>query len=355
MILSMKRVSVFSGLLFAVAAAVLAAVNVVAQANPGSDFGLQVTPSPLVVTLTPGVEKKIELKIRNTGTGTERLVIQPREFDVDKKTGAVKLLDTSPEEISKWITFSSPTFTIKPGEVFTQNISINLPKDTGFSYSFTMLISRANAGASVDSGASLRGSIAVFTLINVDRPGATRKFEITDFKTSQPVYEYLPASFDISFMNTGNTIVQPVGNVFIMRNNGDRDHISVLPVNPAKGYLLPDRPRTLTTQWTEGFPVYKNSQDNTSGEVKEELTWDWSKITDFRIGLYTAKVIAVYHDGQRDIPIERTVQFWVIPWRMILIFLAVISVFVVGAWVILRKSGKLLHVKKKKSKTDSES
>ena len=156
-------------------------------------------------------------------------------------------------------------------------------------------------------------------------------------------------------MNTGNTIVQPVGNVFVMRNSGDKDHISVLPVNPAKGYVLPDRPRTLTTQWDEGFPIYKKSQDTPNGEMKEELVWDWSKLTDFRIGLYTAKVIAVYNDGYRDIPIERTVQFWVIPWRIILIFLAVVSVFAVGVWVILRKSGKLLHVKKKKKSTDSES
>lgn len=346
MVLSFKKTAVYGGFALAIFVVLTSATNVIAQLRPGGDFGLQVTPSPLIATLKPGTATELELKIRNTGTGAERLRIQPREFDVDKKTGEVKLLDTAPAQIKDWINFSAPTFNVDPGKVFTQKITIDLPKETGFSYSFSLLISRAGSEEKVNSGAALKGSVAVFTLLNIDRPGATRKFEVSDFKATQPVYEYLPASFDISFQNTGNTIVQPKGNVFIQRGDNDREPISVLQVNPARGYLLPDRPRTLTTKWSEGFPAYK-AVTGVDGQPKEELAWDWSKIADFRIGLYTAKLVAVYNDGQRDIPIERAITFWVIPWRLILGFLVVLVVFVVGAWVILRKGSKVLRPRKK--------
>lgn len=343
------------GGLFASLFAMVATVAVWAQQpSTGSDFGLHITPSPLVSLLKPGQKTEIEMKITNTGRSTENLLIQPREFEVDRKTGEVRLLDTVPSEVNDWVTFSSPTFSVKPGEVFTQKIKVDLPAESGFSYSFTLLISRTAGGdKTVDSGASLRGSVAVFTLFNVDRPGATRKFEVADFKPTQPVYEYLPAEFLTTFQNTGNTIVQPLGNVFVSRGTNDKEPITVLPVNPSKGYILPDRPRTIPTTWDKGFPIYSTITGN-DGQQKKDLVWDWTKIMDFRMGLYTAKLVAVYNDGQRDIPIERTVQFWVIPWRLILAFLAIISVFVVGAWVILRKSGKLIHVKKKKKHSETE-
>lgn len=274
------------------------------------------------------------------------MIIQPRDFDVDKRTGNITLLDTPPPIIKDWITFGNQTFTVRPGEVYTQKVKISLPKESGFSYSLTLVITRAGQDAKIESGAVYRGSVATFTLINVDRPGATRKFDVTNFKTTQGIYEYLPAEFDIDFRNTGNTIIQPVGNVFIHKGNGGGDPISVIPLNPARGYLLPDRPRTLDTTWTEGFPVYKTSR-GADGQEKQDLVWDWSKISDFRIGQYTAKLVAVYNDGKRDIPIEKTVTFWVIPWRIILGSILVLIVFGVGAYVILRKSGKLISRKKR--------
>lgn len=346
MILSWKKTSVFGGLILAVIAVLISATHATAQVKPGEDFGLLVYPSPLVETIKPGESKTIELKVKNTGTGTERLRIQPREFDVDKKTGSVKMMDSEPPLIKEWITFGSPVFTIGPGKTFTQKITVNLPKDTGFSYSFSLAINRVNMNDEVETGANFKGTVAVFALINVDRPGATRKIEINDLKTKQAVYEYLPTEFDVTFRNTGNTIVQPAGSIFIQRGSNDKVPISEIPLNAGRGYLLPDRPRTLTAKWEDGFPAYKTTK-GVDGKESQELVWDWSKIMDFRIGLYTAKVVGVYNDGQRDVPIEREVTFWVIPWRIILGALLVLTIFGVGVYVILRKSGKLIRRKKK--------
>lgn len=298
--------------------------GIVKAAEPQGNFSLQVTPSPLVTTVKPGQVKDVELKIRNAGTGTEELKIETRKFSVDRQTGKVALDDTAPSEIAQWVKFSAPTFKINPGEWYTQKVRLALPKESGFSYSLALIISRTNNVKSVESGRLIKGSVAVFTLINVDRPGAVRKLDISDFTTKQSVYEYLPAQFSMSFKNTGNTIVQPTGNIFIQRGSNDDKPIATLPVNDKGGYLLPDTPRTLDSTWNSGFPVIETST-NSDGSESQQIKWDWSKLTNFRIGPYTAKLVAVYNDGIRDIPIEREVTFWVIPWRTILILAAVIG------------------------------
>jgi hypothetical protein len=51
----------------------------------------------------------------------------------------------------------------------------------------------------------------------------------------------------------------------------------------------------------------------------------------------------IYDNGQRDVPIEATVSFWVIPWRVI-IALTIVGLFVlIGLWSSLGKIKKLVQ------------
>ncbi len=347
-----KKWTIAVGLLCAAVIAVVGAAQFARAQTPPSDFSLQVTPSPLVTTLKPGTTTTLEMRIRNAGTGTENLKIEPRTFAVDKQTGEVNLDDTKSPDIAPWISYSAPRFTIKPGEWFTQKVTIALPKDTGFSYSLALVISRVNNPSPEQGSRLIKGSLAVFTLINVDRPGAVRKLEVEDLSMSAGVYEYLPATVDINFQNVGNTIVQPYGNVFIQQGSGDQTPIATLPVNDKGGYILPDNERLLSTDWTNGFPTYKITKNADGTEKKTEI-WDWSQLSNFRIGLYTAKLIAVYNDGQRDVPIEREVTFWVFPWKIVLAALVVVVILGFGLWTIVRKIWRLVRRDKKKTeKTD---
>ena len=150
-----------------------------AQAATPGNFALQVTPSPLVTTVKPGQPTSIDLKIRNASTGSEELKIEPRAFALNNSNGQVSLLDTTPPDISQWISFSAPSFTVQPGEWFTEKVRVALPKDTGFSYSFALIISRQENPKPTEGGRLIKGSLAVFTLVNVDRSDTqTRSAEV---------------------------------------------------------------------------------------------------------------------------------------------------------------------------------
>lgn len=322
-------------------------------AKTPSDFSLLVTPSPLVATIKPGETRDLELKIRNGATGTEKLMIEPRKFTINERTGEVNLEDTAAPDIAEWISFSKPKFTIASGEWVTEKIHIALPKNTGFSYSFALLIKRAQDNTVIESGRLIKGSVAIFTLINVDRPGAVRSLTVEKFSASESVYEYLPATMTVQFRNNGNTIIQPFGNIFIQRGGNDASPLATLPVNNQGGYILPGSNRILKADWSEGFPLYKVTT-NADGSPKKDEVWDWSKLSQFRLGSYTAKLVAVYNDGLRDVALQKETTFWVIPWKIVAGILVVLLVLFLGVWTVLRRTWSLLKRGKRQKQQEKK-
>lgn len=297
-------------------------------------FSLQVSPSPLVTTIKPGESKTVELKIRNASTSPEKLKIEARTFTMSQD-GKITLDDTLAPAFAKWLSLPVPGFTVRPGEWQTQKITINLPKDTGFSYSFALVISRSGNDASINNGRLLKGSVAVFTLINVDRPDAIRKIEVTKVEMDKSVYEYLPATVRIKVKNTGNTIVRPYGNIFIQQGNSN-EPLATLAVNDSQAYLLPGTERTLDATWSDGFPVYQKRTD-ASGNQKTTLNWNLDHLRKFRIGQFTTKVVAIYNDGARDVPVEAETTFWVFPWKTFLLLLSGLTIIIVTIRFFLKR------------------
>lgn len=298
------------------------------------EFNLQVSPSPLVATLKPGQQSILDLKIRNAGVESERLTITPKVFKI-ANDGQIEFNDTQAPEIASWLRFSEKDFTVAPGERFTQKITVNVPREAGFSYSFALVITRQSTEGAAVRGQELKGQVAVFALLNVDRPGATRQLQLESLKTEAGIYEYLPSTFTLRLKNTGNSIVQPAGNIFVQRGSNDERPIGALQANEGGGYILPGTVRELTVQWKDGFPVIK--EDTSQSPAKTYEDWDLKNISNIRIGRYVAKAVVVYNDGQRDIPLVAEVGFWVIPWKFLLVVLLILGLVGLGVWSLVRQ------------------
>jgi hypothetical protein len=306
-------------------------------------FSLQVTPSPLIATIEPGKQSSLELRVRNNNTSSEDLKMELKSFSVDRNSGEVKVSSDLPKEVNDFVSFAQPTFTLSAGQWFTQKININTPKNAGFSYSFAIMISRKNPLPKTPGSSRIEGSVAVFTLLNTNRPDATKKLNLESFSSKKRVYEYLPADFDLSVENTGNTIIQPRGNIFISRSGDEQNQLATLQINPGGGYIIPDSTRKLNMNWNDGFP----SRDSNGKTV-----WDWTKLNKLRIGKYTAKAVLIYDDGQRDIPIYSEVSFWVIPWKILIVIGILIIVLGFGVYTIFGRPIKKLKKRYRKKPTE---
>lgn len=316
----------------------------------GNGFSVVLSPSPIVAELNPGTTSTLSLKIYNSSINAETLQIQPRTFYVVSGTNQIKLNYNQAPDISSWLSFSQPVFTVQPSETITEQLHINLPAKAGFSYSFALLISPvAQKVKALNNTPNIIGSVVDFVLINVNRPGAIGKLQIVSFNTTKHFYQWLPVKFNITFKNVGNTIVQPAGNIFIDRTKNALKPINNINVNNNLAYILPGTTRTITETWSNGFPVYQ-TVTNASGVSSQKLSWHWSNLSQFRYGRYYANLIAVYNNGKIDVPYYQTVSFLILPWELSIGLLIVVAFLIYGIWSFIHKLYKRLNRLKSKNK-----
>jgi hypothetical protein len=308
--------------ILALAISLLPAGHTYAQSS--EEFNIQVSPSPMVVTLTPGKSQVAVLTVRNLSTHPETLVPELSGFHLDAKTNQVKLDQSPPANMGQWASFNRASLSLAPGATGTLDITYNTPSDVGFSYTAAITLSRAK-DVSAQPGANLKAKVVVFNLVNIDRSDAKRELSITSLKASKGTYEFLPAKFELTIQNKGNVIDQPNGSLFLQRSFDSTDPIATIAVNKLGGYILPNSSRTFELEWAAGFPAY-----STDKQGKNSLNWDWRNANQLRIGKYNAKAVVVYSDGQRDVPLTASVDFWVIPWRLLGILLLILIILAMG-------------------------
>ncbi|MDP2838167.1 MAG: hypothetical protein Q8O53_02720, partial [Candidatus Moranbacteria bacterium] len=285
--------------------------------------GLRLVTSPLPISLIvePGKTITTDLKVKNGGTQPETLKIDLMKFKAYEESGKPQLLERElTDDFLNWVTFSEENFTIAPDEWKTVTATFTIPPTAAFSYYYALVFSRAEEVRPLDSNqTALVGGTAVLVLLEARVPGAQREVTVAEFSADKRFYEFLPATFGIKLKNTGNVHIAPRGNIFVDR--GSTHDIAILEVNSEKGNVLPASSRVFDAVWNDGFPRYTAKvQDGKTvldekGNPVFELKWDWNDASKLRFGKYTAKLLLIYDDGQRDVPIEGEVSFWVVPWR----------------------------------------
>jgi hypothetical protein len=215
-------------------------------------------------------------------------------------------------------------------------MTIKPPADAAFGYYYGVVFSgeapKANPGGTTNQ---LQGATAVLVLLDVQTPGEKKQLNIVSFSANKKLYEYLPADFTVKVKNSGDIHLSPSGTIFISKG---KKTIATLDVNPAGGNILPSSSRDFATSWKDGFPVFEPKHDqsgtvtNKNGQPEQTLHWDFSKANHLRMGHYTANLVLTYDNGTRDVPLEASVSFWVVPWKLLPFILLGIVLIGIGLW-----------------------
>lgn len=304
-----------------------------------SDFNLVSSPLPVILTANPGETVSADLRVKNGGSQTERLKVGLLKFKVNEQS-KVQLLDREPgDDFFNWVTFSQTEFLAAPNEWKTVKMTVAVPKEAALGYYYAVTFSRAGDPRVTPGAATLQGQLITFVLLEAKVPNAKKELQVTELSAERSFYEFLPATFTVKVKNTGNIHVSPKGDIFILRG---KSQVSALKINPNQGNILPGSVRTFGVEWSEGFPAYVKKEEDgkavldKNGQQVKALKWDFSKASNLRIGKYTAKMVLVYDDGQRDVPIQGEVSFWVVPWRMLFGLLVVTILVGIGLWTTSR-------------------
>lgn len=321
-----------------------------ARAAESKPLNLVTSPLPISLSVTPGTSVTSELRIKQGGAVTEKLKVSLMKFAAFGTEGKPRLVDRGPgDDYFDWVRFDKTTFDAPPNVWQTVKMTINVPKSAAFGYYYAVVFSRAGddqapVGESSPT-AAYNGGSAVLVLMDAKVPNAKRELELVSLTATHRLFEFLPAGFDIKFKNTGNVHMVLHGNLFIMSG---KKQVASLDLNNAQGNILPKSTRVFPLEWLDGFPHFEKVTED--GKVKMDknnkpvmhLVWSnggagSSEVTPhLRFGKYTAKLFAVYDDGSRDVPMEASVDFWVIPWRFLLVVLLVIVLIGAGVYASTR-------------------
>lgn len=310
-------------------------------AKAADGFNIITSPLPLKLSTAPGKTVEAELRMKNQGTDPERIKVGLMRFAASGDTGEPDLFDLTPKDTyASWVHFSPTEFTAEPGVWKTVKMTINVPPDASLGYYLAVTFSRASQTKD-PKATSVRGAVATLVLLDARTGDEKRQLKLVSLSATHGLYEYLPAEFKIKIRNTGNIYLAPVGNIFIQRGGKT---IDTLNFNAAGGSVLPDSNRLFTVPWSNGFPVYRDRVVNgkpvpgSNGRPQQNLKWDFTQANKLRTGRYTAKLLVVYDDGKKDVPLQAEVSFWVIPWKIILILLLLISLLGFGVFSFVRSA-----------------
>lgn len=302
---------------------------------PNSPIRLTVSPPTIFLDTKPGKSVQTTLKVYNNGDDTELLETKLMTFTAQATGSEPQLRDFEPGDVAKdWLVVSPKQFSLEPQKWQTLNIDFSPPSTAGLAYYYALVIRRASTIEAAAGESTIQGAAAVLLLTKVSVPYEKQELQLLSFSTSRKVYEYLPVEFSIEIKNTGNIHLAPVGDIFI--DDAKKNDVGTIELNRSIGVILPNSTRTYRLDWNDGFPRYESESldgrdlKDEQGKPKKKLVWDFSQANKVRIGKYTAHLVFIYDNGERDIPTEAVVSFWVIPWKILLVILFVSLLALLG-------------------------
>lgn len=267
-----------------------------------------VGPTENELFLDPGQRAIRQLTITSRLGREMKFIVSAEDF-TGSKTGetATVLLgeEKGPYTLKDYLKPEITEFTLQHGEKMVLPIEIVIPEgaEPGGRYG-AVLISAIPASAELEAGAGeaaagikVRARVASLYLVRVKgdvrENGFLKEIKMAE---SKKFYEKGPFSFQLAFENQGNVHLVPYGVVEIKNLLGR----TVEEIELTPWFAMPESLRLRTVKWDRVFAL----------------------------GRYTA--LAKVNRGYQDIIDEKSVTFWVLPWKIVgpalLIFVLIVLI-----------------------------
>jgi hypothetical protein len=310
----------------------LSAYFLVSKTNAQEASTYDVTVSPVFYELTanPGNTISERIRVRNNTNSPIPVRLEVKRLAGDEN-GDLTFNEENSDNSLDWISFTDNTVTLAPQEFTIIPFQIEVPETAAYGYYYG--ISLTQSDSSTDStGAAISGAAAIPVLLTVRSSDAKSEIKLKEFNVNSFINETLPVDFEVKLENGGNVHVRPRGNIFI--SGMGKENITSIDINPNGAAIIPNTVRTFLASWTDGFivrePILEDGKPKVddNGKAETQIKINWNKATDFRFGKYTANLLVVYDDGTRDVPIEASKSFWIIPYKALAV--AIIAVVLVA-------------------------
>ena len=289
--------------------------------------GLTLIPPSLEISLIPGQTSNTIIKLYNETQDTLQLYTEARSFTAKGETGQPDFdFEAEPIGLSEWIEVEKGPIVLEPGERVEIPVTINPPSDAdpGGHYATVFFSSNPPDEGQVRISSKLGTLLLGRVAGDIIEDGLIAGFGLVEGKA---MFNRLPIEFFARFQNTGNVHLRPTGAIAI--NSMFGKETGTVDVNAGKGATLPQTIRKYEAVWEKG--QVRGVQGNFFTRFWDEYA---NERNNFGFGKYTANLSL--HAGTNSIDDTATVSFWVMPWRVILVW-GVVAVFGIIFLIILLK------------------
>lgn len=326
--------------------ATVLAVCTVVFGTTGSTFaqganGTNITTSPVSAALSgkPGSVVSTTLQVQNNEATPVKIDVQLETFKAYGTTGQAQIYPAPANaDFMKWVHFSQTSFVAQPNIWMPVTMTINLPKYASLGYYYAVVFKPEVTTVSANDKSVIKSGNAILVLLDAQTANANPQLLLSSFTATKKLFEYLPVNFAVNIKNSGNIYLPPTGDIFISKSSSFKNNIATIPLNSAGGNVLPDSSRTFNLTWDNGFPVFQPKTINgqkivdKKGQLVQQLQWNFSQANNLRFGKYYAKLVMAYNNGSRDIPVEATLSFWVIPWKILSVVVLILILIIIGLY-----------------------
>lgn len=283
---------------------------------------LTVSPATVDNDLDPGASVTGVIKIFNDSDQTYTYGVSNQRFQAGGENGEPEIIpegsDTAINDLKNWLSFTGENrVTLAPGESKDFAYEIKVPQNAEPGGHYAVAFFSRFADLNGESGVGLGAKLGVLFLVNVSG-NISEGASFESFEVKNKFVSHLPANFYLRIKNNGTVHFRPKGNISIHNIFGSE--VTKIPANMGKNAVLPNSIRRLETWWVKDKDAV---QDN---GFFSGLQNEWKN---FGIGYYKATAYVTW--GSKDTEFSpMTVSFWVFPWRLAIVFLAILAVLFGG-------------------------
>jgi hypothetical protein len=299
------------------------AASPASPASNGAGQGLEISPPLIDLKVNPGQTVQTQIRLRNVTTETVVTKAQYDDFVAKGEDGQPALLlganEQSPYSIKSWLS-TIPSVRLAPGEQRTLAVSVKVPANAGPGGHYGVVRFTAAPPEVDQSAVSLSASVGTLILARVSGD-ISEKAQVAELYAAHnghksSLFEYGPLDVVTRIRNTGNVHFQPTGTVRVTNMFGKET--ASFSLNQNKGNVLPSSIRKFQNR------------------LNKKLLF----------GRYTLQADVVYGSDQKIA--SASGSFWVIPYKLVIIAIALIAVLIwlgrsYNRYIIRRSANKNNH------------
>jgi len=286
------------------------------QTQAQNKMAISITPPLIKNNISPGQIWKSYIKIVNNNPEDIDVYVELINFESGNETGTVRLTPKGKEEIegneyliNNWINIDKGPISIPAYKSKDIPFIVDVPERADPGDHHLAILIGTEPNQEKEKGSSIKISSKIGSLLLLNVAGDIKESGIVrEFSTDKNIYNSKNVDFVVRFQNTGNTILQPRGEIRIY-NWQEKDQ-GVITINhkTEAGNVFPDDTRLWDYSWEAPTSILK-------------------------MGRYKADLILAYGNHNSE-TVERVIYFWLIQWKPVFIFLFSI-LFVVLFFVVL--------------------